>query len=113
MTNMNFVDRVKQYFGFLASDYSFKITNKKNSDVRPQSDGFVEYSSNSAVVVIDSETGYATVLFYRIKDGNKYYLTPIDIYEYLNTSDKEKELLLSINPVDQPLALALFNENSF
>lgn len=110
MNSINFVDRIKKYFDFLESEYGFKITREGNSNVRPQTDGVVEYSSNSTVVVIDSETGYATVLVYRIKDGDKYYLTPVDIHEYLNTTDKEKELLLSTNPADQSLASALFNK---
>lgn len=110
MDNINFVDKVKKYFAFLESEYSFKVIREGNSDVRPQTDGIVQYLSNSTGVVIDSETGYATVRFYRFKDGDKYYLTPIDIDEYLNTSDKEKLLLLSINPVDRSLASTLFNE---
>src|SRR6266536_732533 len=110
MNNISFVDRVKKYFAFLELEYGFKIMSEKNSNVRPLTDGAVEYSSDFIVVVIDSETGYSTVRFYRIKDGDKYYLTPIDIYEYLNTNDQEKELLLSTNPVDRSLASALFNK---
>ena len=110
MKDINFVDRVKKYFSYLESEYSFSITYEGNSDIRPQTDGAVEYTSDTTVVLIDSETGYPTVRFYRIKDGKKYYLTPVDIYEYLNTSDKEKELLLSTNPTNKSAASALFNE---
>jgi len=70
----------------------------------------VEYTSDTTVIVIDSETGYAAVWFYRIKDGRKYDLDPVAIHEYLNTSDKEKELLLSTNPKDHSTASALFNQ---
>ena len=107
---MTFAERVKKHFGYLESKYGFKVTLASNSDVRPQTDGVAEYMSDTTVIVIDSETGYAAVWFYRIKDGKKYYLTPVDIYEYLNTSDKEKELLISTNPKDQPTASALFNQ---
>lgn len=110
MTDTNFVDRVKKYFSYLESEYGFIITHESNSDVRPQTDGAVEYTSDTTVVLIDSETGYVTVRFYRIKDGKKYYLTPVDIYEYLNTSDEEKELLLSTNPANKSAASALFNQ---
>jgi len=110
MNDTNFVDKVKKYFSYLESEYGFNITYESNSNVRPRTDGVVEYTSDTAVVLIDSETGYATVRFYRIKDGKKYYLTPIDIYEYLNTSDEEKELLLSTNPENKSRASALFNE---
>jgi hypothetical protein len=110
MNSINFADRVKKHFVFLESDYGFKLIREGNSNVRPQTDGVVEYSSDTTVVVIDSETGYATVLLYRVKDGDKYYLTPVDINEYLNTTESEKELLLSTNPADQSLASALFNE---
>ncbi|MCI0610859.1 MAG: hypothetical protein L0Z71_17590 [Anaerolineae bacterium] len=37
-------------------------------------------------------------------------MDPVAIYECLNTSDKEKELLLSTNPEDEPAASALFNQ---
>jgi hypothetical protein len=110
MKDINFVDRVKKHFSYLESEYGFSITYEGNSDIRPQTDGAVEYTSDTTVVLIDSETGYVTVRFYRIKDGKKYYLTPVDIYEYLNTSDKEKELLLSTNPTNKAAASALFNE---
>lgn len=109
MNETIFVDRVKKYFHWLETEYGFKTSLEKNSEIRPETDGVVEYISSTTVVVIDSETGSATAWFYRIKDGKRYYLTPIDIFEYLNTDDKEKELLLSPNPKDQPEAKALFD----
>ena len=110
MNDTTFVDRVKKHFHQLESEFGFKITFAGNSEVRPQTDGVVEYASNTIAVMIESETGYATLKFYRIQDGKKYYLTPVDIHEYLNTSEMEKALLLSTNPKDQPAASALFNE---
>jgi hypothetical protein len=111
MNEMTYVDRVKKHFGYLESEYGFKVTLQSNAEARPQTDGVVEYTSNTTVVVIDSETGSAAAWFYRIKDGRKYDLDPVAIHEYLNTSDKEKELLLSTNPKDEPAASALFNQN--
>ena len=111
MGNLIFVSRVKKHFGYLESENGFKVTVERNSEVRPQTDGVVEYTSNTTVVVIDSETGSAAAWFYRIKDGRKYDLDPVAIHEYLNTSDKEKELLLSTNPKDDSAASALFNQN--
>jgi hypothetical protein len=105
-----FLDTVKKEFGYLETEYDFKLTHASNSDVRPQTDGAVEYTSDTTVIVIDSETGYAAVRFYRIKDGRDYYLTPVDIHEYLNTGDKEKELLLSPGLKDHSAASALFNQ---
>src|SRR5690349_15513901 len=110
MNEIRFVDRVKKHFDYLHYEYGFWITQESNSENRPHTDGVVEFTSNTTGILIDSETGYVTVRFYRIKDGKKYYLTPVDIYEYLNTSDKEKELLLSTDPADKFLASALFNE---
>jgi len=110
MGNLIFVSRVKKHFSYLESEYGFKVTVEGNSDIRPQTDGAVEYTSDTTVIVIDSETGYAAVWFYRIKDGRKYDLDPVAIHEYLNTSDKEKELLLSTNPKDHSTASALFNQ---
>src|SRR3972149_1120340 len=108
---LTFVDTVKKEFGYLETEYDFKVTHANNSDVRPQTDGAVEYTSDTTVIVIDSETGSAAAWFYRIKDGRKYDLDPVAIHEYLNTSDKEKELLLSTNPKDDSAASALFNQN--
>lgn len=110
MNEMNFVNKVKKYFGYLESEYKFNITNEGNSQVRPQTDGVVEYTSDSTVVMIDSETGAAALRFYRIKDGRNYYLTPIDIHEYLNTNNTEKQLLLSTSSKDYTVASALFNQ---
>ena len=107
---LTFVGRAKKHFSYLESNYGFKVTLENNSELRPQTDGAVEYTSDTTVIVIDSETGYAASWFYRIKDGKKYYLTPVDIYEYLNTNDQEKELLLSTNPKDQLAASAVFNQ---
>ena len=107
---MTFVERVKKHFGYLETEYGFKVTNDSNAEVRPQTDGVVEYASNTTVVVIDSETGSSAVWFYRIKDGRKFDLDPIAIHEYLSTSNTEKEILLSIDPKDKPAASALFNQ---
>jgi len=111
MNEMTFTDRVKKQFGYLESENGFKVTVERNSEVRPQTDGVVEYKAATTVIVIDSETGYAAVRFYRSQDGEDYYLDPVAIHEYLNTSDKEKELLLSTDPRDEPAASALFNQN--
>jgi hypothetical protein len=110
MNEMTFVNKVKKHFSFLESEYGFNLTFESNSEVRPQTDGVVEYTSNTVVVVIDSEIGSAAVWFYRIKDGKKYELDPVAIHEYLNTSDKEKEILLSTNPKDDSDASTLFNQ---
>lgn len=105
---MTFTDIVKKHFGYLKS-YGFKVTFESNSEVRPQTDGVVEYISNTIQIVIDSEIGSASVWFYRIIDGKKFYLTPIDIFEYLQTNNEEKDLLLSVAPKDQLEARALFH----
>jgi len=107
---MNFVNKVVKHFGYLETEYGFTISNEGNSDVRPQTDGIVEYTSDSTVVMIDSETGSAAVRFYRMKDGRNYYLTPVDIHEYMNTNDTDKNLLLSTSPEDFTAASALFNQ---
>jgi len=109
MNEMMFADRVKKYFQWLDSEYGFKISLERNSEIHPQTDGVVEYTSSTTRVVIDSETGYAAVWYYRILDGKRHELDPIIMHEYLNTDIKEKELLLSINPKDQTEATALFN----
>jgi len=105
-----FIDRLKKHFSYLESEYGFKVTSEGKSEVRPQTDGMVKYESDTTLILIDSETGYATVRFARVVDGEKYYLTPIDIHEYLVTNEEERDLLLSTNPKDQSRASALFNE---
>lgn len=110
MNDIDFAERVKRHFEFLVSEYGFRVAHEHNSTVRPKTDGTVEYISDSIGIIIDSETGYAGVRFYRVKDGRTYYLTPVDIYEYLNTSIEEKKLLLSTNPADKSQASLLFNK---
>jgi hypothetical protein len=110
MNEIIFVDRVKKYFGYLEVLYGFKITREGNSDIHPQIGGVVEYTSDTTAVVIDSEMGSAATWFYRIKDGRKFELDPVIIHEYLNTTNEEKELLLSTNPKDHQAASALFNQ---
>jgi hypothetical protein len=110
MSQLSFVDKVKKYFYYLESEYGFRISSQSNPDTRPHTDGFVEYTSDTTTVVIDSETGYASVWFYRTQDGKKHYLDPVAIHEYVTTTDKEKELLLSTNPQNQRDASLLFNQ---
>ena len=112
MNEMTFVERVRKHFAYLESQFGFRITNAKSSEVRPQTDGVVEYTSETTVIVIDSEIGNAALWFYRIKDGRKYDLDPIAIDEYLNTNDKEKELLLSTSSADRSAASNLSNQKS-
>jgi hypothetical protein len=109
MSETTFNALVKKYFGFL-EEYGFKVTLESDPNLHPRTDGLVEYTSDTTVVVIDSDNGYASVWFYRIKDGKKHYIDPVSIHEYLNTNEIEKKLLLSTNPKDQPLASALFNQ---
>ena len=44
---------------------------------------------------------YGSIAFRMVEN---IILHPVDIHEYLNTSDKEKELLLSTNPKDYTAA---------
>ncbi len=108
---LDFTNRVEKIFVFLETEYDFRIVFESNSEVRPQTDGIVEYASDRTAVVIDSETGSASVWFYRAKDGKEYYLDPVSIHEFLSTSDTEKQVLLSKNPNDQPEASTIFNRN--
>lgn len=110
MKEMTFTERVRKYFGFLESKYGFKVTQLSNGDIRPQTDGVVEYTSDTTVVVIDSEAGSAAVWFYRIQDGRKYDLDPVAIHEYLSTNNTEKQILLSTSSKDYAAASALFNQ---
>lgn len=110
MNDMNFVDKVKKYFGYLESGYDFKISIANDSIIRPQTDGVVEYTSNNLAIVIDSETGSAALWFYRPRDGKSYDIDPIAIHEYFSTTNEEKDLLLSTNPKDQHTAIDLFNQ---
>ena len=104
-----FTDRTKKHFGFLELEYGFRINQANNSDLRIETYGIVEYTSSTTVITIDSEAGSASVWFYRTKDGRKFDLDSVAIDEYLNTNEKEKELLLSTNPTDSLAASNLFN----
>ena len=109
MKNENFVDKVKKYFGYLESEYGFKLILAVDSDTRPETDGTVKYSSNTTLITIDSEMGQAAVRFVRVQDDERYYLDPVSIHEYLNTNKKEKEILLSKNANDKEAANAIFH----
>lgn len=110
MTEMNFVDRVKMYFSFLEIEFGFRTVSETNSAVRPETNGSVEYMSDQIGILIDCETGYIGVQIYRPEAGKKYYITPVDIHEFLITSDEEKKLLMSTKPENKVSASTLFKE---
>lgn len=110
MTDINFTAKVKENFEYLETQHGYRLTHESNSIVRPETDGAVEYTSRTTGILIDSETGYVTMRVYRLRDGKNYYLTPIDIHEYLNTDDSERKLLLSANSADKDAATALFSK---
>ena len=112
MKEETFVDRVKRNFGYIEPEYGFKITLASNDDIRPQTDGVVKYASDTTLIVIDSDYGQSAVRFVRIQDNEKYCLDPISIHEYLNTTENEKQLLLSTEPSNQPAVSALRSEKS-
>ena len=112
MKEETFVDRVKRNFGYVEPEYGFKIILASNDDIRPQTDGVVKYASDTTLIVIDSDYGQSAVRFVRIQDNEKYCLDPISIHEYLNTSENEKQLLLSTEPSNQSAISALRNERS-
>ena len=104
-----FVDIVRMHFAYLETEYDFKIILANNSNIRLQTDGVVKFASNTTLVIVDSETGQAAVRFVRIQDDERYYLDPVSIHEYLNTTKQEKEILLSRNPNDKDAANNIFN----
>jgi hypothetical protein len=110
MKDETFTDKVKKHFGYLEKEYDFRITLEGNADVRPQTDGVVKYASNTTLIIIDSETGQAAVRFVRIQDDERYYLDPVSIHEYLNTSEEEKRILLSKDIKNQDVANTIFNK---
>ena len=110
MKNETFVEKIRKYFSFLESEYDFKLILADDSKFRPQTDGIAKYTSKSTLITIDSETGQATVRFMRVQDDERYYLDPVSIHEYLNTNNKEKEILLSRDLNDQSAANDIFNK---
>ena len=110
MGHLAFVDIVKKYFSYLESEYDFKVILASNSYARPRTDGVVKYASNTTLILIDSETGQAAVKFVRIQDNERYYLDPVSIHEYLSTSEKEKQILLSRDMKEQDTANAIFRK---
>ena len=110
MKDEKFVDKVKQYFSFLEKSYGYKMIIANNSALRPDTDGIVKYTSNSTQILIDSEMGQASVRFTRIHDDEKFYLDPVSIHEYLNTSQEEKQILLSKDVKDKEIANKIFNK---
>ena len=111
MRDQNFVDKVKKYFSFLETDYRFKLIVANNSDVHPQTDGVVKYASNTTLLLIDSEAAHAAVRFVRTQDDERYYLDPVSIHEFLNTSEQEKQILLSRDAKDKDAANVIFNKS--
>jgi hypothetical protein len=111
MNDETFVDKVKKYFGYLETEYKFRLIVANNSDIRPRTDGIVKYASNTTIILIDSETGQAAVRFVRIQDDERYYLDPVSIHEYLNTSEQEKKILLSSDAKDKDAANTIFNKS--
>jgi len=110
MKDETFVNKVKKYFDYLETEYKFKLIFANNSDIRPQTDGIVKYASKTTLILIDSEIGQVAVRFLRIQDDERYYLDPVSINEYLNTSDQEKQILLSKDVKDKDAANTIFNK---
>jgi len=65
MGGIAFVDKVRKIFGYLESEYGFKITLASNFDIRQPIDGIVKYTSNTTLILVDSETGQTAARFVR------------------------------------------------
>ena len=100
------------YLNYREIEYGFRITIERNTGVDFQRVMRLNKRATTIVLVIDSKRCCASICFYRFKDNRKYDIDPVAICEYLNTTDKEKEPLLSTDPKDQPAALELFNHQS-
>jgi hypothetical protein len=90
-STITFTELVRERFDFLESEYGYKIASAENSETRPFTDGAVRYTSNSTKIIIDSETGQASVQFLRNQDEENFSLDPVMIHEYLHSSDQEKK----------------------
>lgn len=110
MKDETFTDKVKKHFGYLETEYKFRVILEGNSQVRPHTDGVVKYASNTTLILIDSETGQAAVRFVRIQDDERYYLDPVSIHEYLTTSERERQILLSKDNKDTDAAKGIFSK---
>jgi hypothetical protein len=112
MKDETFTDKVKKHFGYLETEYEFRVIREGNSDIRPKTDGVVKYESNNTLILIDSETGQVAVRFVRAQDDERYYLDPVSIHEYLKTNEEEKQILLSRDIKDIDAAKDIFR-NAF
>src|SRR5215207_11681267 len=110
MKDETFTGKVKKHFGYLETEYEFRVIHESNSDIRPQTDGVVKYASNTTLLLIDSETGQAAVKFVRTQDDERYYLDPVSIHEYLRTSEEEKQILLSRDIKNMDAAKSIFSK---
>jgi hypothetical protein len=108
MKEETFVEKVRRHFDYLELEYDFKIELAENSLIRPKTDGIVKYKSDITLIMIDSDTGQAAMRFVRAQDNENFYIDPVSIHEYLNTSEQEKQILLSRNIKDQQAADAIF-----
>lgn len=110
MTEETFTEKVRRHFGYLESEYGFNIDFAENSPTRHRTDGVVKYRSDTTLILIDSDTGQAAIRFVRVQDNESFYIDPVSIHEYLNTSEQEKQSLLSKNIEDQQAADAIFRK---
>ena len=110
MKDETFVDKVKRQFGYLEKEYDFKMIFASDSRDTPRTDGIVKYASNSTLIIIDGETGQVSLKFLRVNDDENYYLDPVSIHEYLSTTEKEKQILLSREKKDKENATAILNK---
>jgi len=109
MKDETFTDKVRKHFGYLETEYEFRLISEGNSEIRPETDGVVKYGSNNTLILIDSETGQAAVRFVRTQDDERYYLDPVSIHEYLITNEEEKKILLSRDIRDDDAAKEVFS----
>ncbi|MGE5375671.1 MAG: hypothetical protein ACM3XO_11500 [Bacteroidota bacterium] len=93
-----FIKMVQQYFEFLLKDFEFTLISAIDSPRGENWEGNVQYVSKTTYIEISSTRGENPSLWIgRTKDKEKHLLPMQIIYEYMNLSDNEKKIVLSVS----------------
>jgi len=95
---ITFVKTVQYYFEFLPKEFGFEMRSATESPRGDQWEGNVQYVSKTTYIELNCTRGENPSLWIgRTKDKDRQVLSIQIFYEYMNLTDDEKNIVLSIS----------------
>ena len=89
---------VLEHFGYLVSEYNFRVDKDLQNDPDFRLEGFVEFQSPTTFVSVAGEWYDMEVSFGRVMDDRKFAISVGLVHEFLSLTPEQRQIVCSQDP---------------